>query len=70
MERQGSQTTQRVVFVRGRMVVDGRCNSCGDSVVVAEFRDELSHREFGLSGFCQKCQDVVFAPHPQNAARG
>ena len=25
-----------------------------------EFRDELSRREYRISGFCQKCQDEVF----------
>ena len=72
MERQDGrdpdQTTRRVVVVRGRVVVDGRCVSCGVKVVVAELRDELSHREFGLSGFCQECQDEIFKPRPQSGA--
>lgn len=25
-----------------------------------EFKDELSRREFGISGICQVCQDEVF----------
>lgn len=25
-----------------------------------EFRDELSRKEFGISGLCQKCQDETF----------
>ena len=40
----------------------GRCPSCKLSPLASEFRDELSWREFGISGLCQKCQDVVFAP--------
>lgn len=25
-----------------------------------EFRNEISRREYGISGFCQKCQDETF----------
>lgn len=40
---------------------DDKCVSCG-SVVRGrqDFRDDISLREFGISGFCQKCQDSVF----------
>lgn len=34
------------------------CVSCGKSA--AEFRDDLSRREYGISGLCQACQDSVF----------
>ena len=34
------------------------CNSCGKKV--EGFRDKLSQKEYGISGFCQKCQDKVF----------
>lgn len=27
---------------------------------VGEFRDELSKKEFGISGMCQSCQDKTF----------
>jgi len=36
------------------------CISCGKPA--AEFTDEISRIEFSISGFCQKCQDFVFAP--------
>jgi hypothetical protein len=26
------------------------------------FRDDLSFKEFGISGMCQKCQDKTFTP--------
>lgn len=35
-----------------------RCPTCSDEV--GDFRDELSAREYGISGMCQKCQDSVF----------
>lgn len=31
---------------------------CGKPAV--EFRDAVSHREYRISGLCQKCQDKVF----------
>ena len=35
-----------------------RCVSCGGDAT--KFTDELSEREYGISGFCQKCQDGIF----------
>ena len=43
-----------------RMVENGRCPFCGEQVDVSEFRDELSLREFYISGLCQRCQDEFF----------
>jgi len=34
------------------------CVSCKGSATF--FKDELSHREFGISGLCQSCQDKIF----------
>jgi hypothetical protein len=36
----------------------GNCTWCKKPVT--EFRNEISKREYGISGFCQKCQDEVF----------
>lgn len=33
---------------------------CGQPV--GPFRDELSAREYQISGLCQKCQDSIFGP--------
>jgi hypothetical protein len=32
-----------------------------------EFRDELSKREYTISGLCQKCQDRLFGIDPEAA---
>ena len=40
------------------LVEKGKCPSCGK--VPGKFRDELSRREYGISGLCQKCQDKTF----------
>lgn len=36
------------------------CDLSLDEVGNPVFRDEVSAREFGISGFCQKCQDKTF----------
>lgn len=34
------------------------CTRCHKAV--GEFRDDLSKREYEISGMCQGCQDIVF----------
>lgn len=34
------------------------CVTCGKSA--ENFRDEISRREYSISGMCQACQDIVF----------
>lgn len=34
------------------------CTWCGKTA--AEFRNDISRREYSISGFCQSCQDDVF----------
>ena len=36
----------------------GQCVKCGEFNI--EFRDELSRKEYGISGLCQCCQDGSF----------
>lgn len=43
---------------RRQCVEEGVCTTCGSTVT--EFRDELSAKEFTISGMCQRCQDEVF----------
>jgi hypothetical protein len=31
---------------------------CGE--IAAEFKDEISRKEYSISGLCQKCQDETF----------
>jgi len=38
----------------------GKCPFCGKVVDPASFRDELSRREYKISGICQPCQDKTF----------
>jgi hypothetical protein len=39
----------------------GCCPFCKKQVDPAEFKDELSIREFRISGLCQNCQDGLFS---------
>jgi hypothetical protein len=41
----------------------GECPFCGAPTDDNSFRDELSVREFRISGLCQKCQDKTFGKH-------
>lgn len=43
---------------RHNSIVADICVSCGGPAT--EFKDELSRREYSISGLCQKCQDEVF----------
>jgi len=43
---------------RSETLIGGRCVTCGGEAIT--FRDQLSAREFRISGMCQECQDKVF----------
>jgi hypothetical protein len=49
---------------RSTAIITNRCIDpsfgCGGPAV--EFRDELSAREYTISGLCQKCQDLIWSP--------
>ena len=42
------------------MVEGGQCPLCGKKIKDAEFKDELSAKEYQISGMCQTCQDKIF----------
>ena len=41
-------------------VESGKCPLCRDFIDPSSFKDELSKKEFTISGMCQQCQDVCF----------
>lgn len=43
-----------------KAVEKGLCPFRGKPVSIEDFRDDLSRREFKISGLCQKCQDEFF----------
>lgn len=38
----------------------GLCPICGIKIETGSFRNEISKKEFKISGMCQKCQDDIF----------
>ena len=55
---EGIEEMLRAVGIdRSKIRVD-KCSMCGADV--GEFRDELSAREYQISGACQGCQDELF----------
>lgn len=44
---------------RCTLILFGSCAGNGDA---SEFKDELSAKEYTLSGMCQACQDKMFNP--------
>ena len=41
-------------------IKEGKCPFCGEKIKMDNFKDELSRKEFEISGMCQKCQDNIF----------
>ena len=44
----------------GDMVEKKICPFCKKKVDMEDFKDDLSKKEFKISGICQKCQDEFF----------
>ena len=38
----------------------GRCPFCNKKIKISDFRDNLSVKEFKISGLCMACQDKTF----------
>ena len=38
----------------------GRCPLCDEPICMEDFEDELSRKEFTISGLCQECQNEAF----------
>ena len=41
-------------------VINGVCTFCAVTVMADEFVDDLSKKEYSISGMCQTCQDKTF----------
>lgn len=50
-----------VIFpAKGKLIETDQCPLCGAVIRGApDFRDALSRREYGISGMCQACQDMI-----------
>ena len=38
----------------------GRCTTCNKSIDFKSFKNDLSRKEYAISGMCQECQDKTF----------
>lgn len=48
-------------------VIRGECIPCGSKKIRdCDFRDDISKREYSVSGMCQSCQDEVFQPDSED----
>ena len=46
---------------RVQTITEGYCMTCEKTGIIAtSFRDDISRKEYAISGFCQSCQDDVF----------
>jgi hypothetical protein len=63
---QFKEDTAMRLFGRSRhlAITGNQCEKCGAHNL--EFRDELSCKEHGISGFCQSCQDDIFGPSDED----
>lgn len=43
-----------------RLKENGQCPICEEKIKENSFKDELSIKEFKISGMCQSCQDRFF----------
>lgn len=46
------------------MVEVGLCPTCDKKILDDSLRDEVSRKEFQISGMCQQCQDAAFGVGP------
>lgn len=37
-----------------------KCPFCTTDISMDDFKDDLSRKEYSISGLCQKCQDEMF----------
>ena len=51
---------EEMLELRNKSVKARKCAFCGTSINLNSFRDDLSRKEFSISGLCQKCMDSVF----------
>ena len=46
---------------RVKTISGGTCVSCdAEGIIATSFRDDISRKEYSISGLCQSCQDDVF----------
>jgi len=46
-------------------VISSKCVTCPNDIRDKDFTDDLSKKEYGISGMCQDCQNSVFGCDPE-----
>jgi len=41
-------------------ILDSRCTGCDSPIIPSDFTNDLSRKEYGISGLCQVCQDEIW----------
>jgi len=41
-------------------IENNKCAMCGNKINKKDFRNDISLKEYKISGMCQKCQDHMF----------
>ena len=53
---------KRVFPEQMERISNGECPFCGKAITPeTDFRNELSYKEYTISGMCQDCQDDLFS---------
>lgn len=55
---EGMENFLEKAFGRTSAIESDTCTMCKGEA--KEFTDELSRKEYAISGLCQKCQDLIF----------
>lgn len=66
-----SKLNRRLVIDAGfeeevKSVEEGICPFCKAFIEYNEFSDNVSKKEYGISGLCQKCQNGFFSDSPSS----
>lgn len=63
MKREKIQLLRRLgMHDKADLAEAGRCVECGKAIHPnLEFEDNISVKEYGISGLCQECQNIGFA---------
>lgn len=48
------------ILFGGEKKIEGVCPICKKTINFNDFEDELSKKEYQISGMCQKCQNEIF----------
>ena len=55
-----SRLSDSMFPIEGGLRDIGNCPWCTKPINMDDFKDDLSRKEFEISGICQKCQDRFF----------